>query len=437
MHRGIRTLALAAVCTTTAGLLAGCGASNHPADVSSPSFGSNATGVVKMWDRNTTAPFGRRLVADFNRTHKNLKVELTSVQDGQYVTKLATAIRSGTEPDVVGIDDINSQLFIYNKAFLDLTPVVSTLPYLKQLSPGQLHLTTENGHYYGTPYVADLSLLWYNKALFAKAGLDPAKPPATFADMLTDARAVNRLGHGVSGIATAGNCTGCLGFVTLPQIWAPRDYIIRGEPGSQKISIVKNSALRKTLTLYHTMYAEKLLSPSSRTQSGATWGKDFIAGTVGLLPGGYGTVMQTATPAQLKDLAVTPLPGPDGGYSTFDGGANFGIPKHAKNASGAWEFMRYALSKTEQVQAPEAGFTPVRTDVLNAAYQKKYPYDAVAIEALKRGYAPKTTGYNETFNQAGGPWQSMYIKGVYDGDIAGALTAGQKAFSLALDQAQT
>lgn len=128
MLRHTQMVALAATCATMAGVLTACGSSNAPADVGSPTFGTNATGVVKMWDRNTTTPFGRKLVADFNATHKNLKVQLTPVQGGQYVTKLATAIRSGTEPDLVGIDDINSQLFIYNKAFLDLTPVVSKLP---------------------------------------------------------------------------------------------------------------------------------------------------------------------------------------------------------------------------------------------------------------------------------------------------------------------
>lgn len=99
--------------------------------------------------------------------------------------------------------------------------------------------------------MAELSLLWYNKMLFAKAGLNPSKPPANFAEILTDARAVNKLGHGVTGIEIAGNCSGCLGFATLPQIWAPKEYIIQGEPGSQTINIQHNSALRRTLTLYH------------------------------------------------------------------------------------------------------------------------------------------------------------------------------------------
>ncbi len=166
-----RTAALALLLPALAAALAlaGCAAAGPPAKVTAAGFGDNATGVVQFWDRNTTAPFGKLVVDRFNATHKNLKVVLTPVQDTQYVTKLATAIRAGSPPDLVGIDDINSQLFIYHNVFTDLTPLVKALPEKNQLSPGALNLTTENGHYYGTPYVADMSVLWYNKTLFRRA----------------------------------------------------------------------------------------------------------------------------------------------------------------------------------------------------------------------------------------------------------------------------
>src|SRR5581483_7787287 len=201
------------------------------ANLNAPGFGQNATGVVQFWDRSTTSPFGELLVKRFNATHKHLKVVLTPVQDTQYVTKLATAIRAGQPPDLVGIDDINSQLFIYHKAFLDLTPLVKALPEKNKLSPGALNLTTENGRYYGTPYVADLSALWYNKALFRRAGLNPSKPPASYAEILRDARKITALGHGIYGFSFAGACEGCLGFTILPDIWAARKDLLNGRPG--------------------------------------------------------------------------------------------------------------------------------------------------------------------------------------------------------------
>lgn len=434
-----RPAALAATLLLAGSLaLAACGGGNRKGPpVDSPRFGHHATGVVHFWDRNTTSPFGKLIVQRFNATHEDLKVKLSPIQDTQYVTKLATAIRSGSAPDVVGVDDINSQLFIHHDAFLDLTPVVKDLPFKDSLSPGALRLTTDHGHYYGTPYVADLSMLWYNKALFKRAGLDPDDPPSNYREILADARAISKLGGGIYGFSFAGRCEGCLGFTMLPDIWATKTYLLEGPPGKQTVNIASNKPLRRTLELYRKIWAEHLADPGSRTETGATWGQDFLAGKIGMLPAGYGIVTQSASPEFLEHAGAVPLPGPDGRSSTFDGGANFGIPKNAENPSGAWEFIKFALRKKMQVKAPTVGFTPVRDDVLTPAYKKKYPFDTVVLQALPRGYAPKTIAYNVTFNQPGGPWPTMFTRAVFEGDVDGAITAGQQDFSDALAQSQS
>jgi multiple sugar transport system substrate-binding protein len=433
-----RTVVLAAALLIATATMAACGSTGAEPDVSAPGFGDDATGVVTFWDRNTTSPYGQALVNEFNATHPHLKVELTQVQDTVYVTKLATAIRAGSQPDLVGVDDINSQLFIHNQAFADLTPVVNQLPFLKSLSPGQLNLATDNGRYYGVPYVADVSLLWYNKALFRKAGLDPNTPPTNYADILADAKAVAALGNGISGFSFAGRCEGCLGFTVLPDIWATGTYLLNGASGAQTADVAGNAALRRTLQLYRQLWAQHLSSPTSLTESGATWGNDFLAGKVGIFPGGYGTVTQSASPSLLRQLGVVALPGPDGGTSIFDGGANFAIPKGARNASGAWEFIKFALSKESQTQAPAEGFTPVRNDVLTPAYAAKYPFDAIAIRALNHGYAPKTLAYNLIFNQPGGPWLTLFTDAVIRGDdLDGALRTAQAQFTDAITEAES
>jgi multiple sugar transport system substrate-binding protein len=426
----------AAAILTAALLTTGCASSTRPPNISAPGFGTNAQGVVHFWDRNTTSPLGKLIVQQFNASHKHLKVRLDPIQDTQYVTKLATAVRSGSVPDVVGIDDINSQLFIHSGSFVDLTPLVKALPFKDQFSPGALKLTTDHGHYYGTPYVADLSMLWYNKTLFRRAGLNPNRPPKNYADILRDARKISSLGHGIAGLSFPGDCEGCLGFTILPDIWATGQHLIEGTVGQQHAHISGNAPLRKTLTLYHKLWAEGLSAPTSRTETGATWGQDFLTGKVGMLPAGYGTVAANATKQFLKQVGATPLPGPQGGYSTFDGGANFGIPKGAKNPSGAWEFIKFALRKKEQLLAPTVGFTPIRQDVLTKSYRKKYPFDAVVLGALPKGYAPKTLAYNTTFNQPGGPWLTMFTVAVFDGQVDAAIKAAQPGFTNALQQAQ-
>jgi multiple sugar transport system substrate-binding protein len=413
--------------------LAGCAAPAPAAKVTAAGFGDNATGVVQFWDRNTTAPFGKLVVERFNATHKNLKVVLTPVQDTQYVTKLATAIRAGSPPDLVGIDDINSQLFIYHNVFTDLTPLVKALPEKNQLSPGALNLTTENGHYYGTPYVADMSVLWYSKTLFRRAGLDPGKPPTSYAQVLSDARKITALGHGIYGFAFGGRCEGCLGFTVLPDIWATKTHLLNGQPGHETAFIQGNVPLKQTLNLYRQLWADHLADPESQVETGVTWGQNFLAGKIGMMPLGYGPI--AAAPASFRSqIGMSLLPAPSGGATaTFDGGANFGIPTGSKNPSGAWEFIKFALQQAQQSLAPSAGFEPIRSDVATPQFRAHYPFAAAMLAGLRRGYAPKTIVYNTTFNQPGGPWLNMFTEAVFGGNVAAAMHSGQAGFSTAID----
>jgi multiple sugar transport system substrate-binding protein len=424
-----RWLAAATAAVAASVVVAAC--SSSPSSGSSSSggknFGAGATGVVHFWARAATAREAELMVKDFNATHKNLKVVITETAGGEAVTKLATAIRAGSPPDLIGLNDINMPIFTHENAFMNLTKYVGALPYKNALSPGHLRLATYQGQYYGVPYLADLSGLWYNKVLFKRAGI--ASPPTDFAEILSDAKKVEALGGGVSGFSFAGDCEGCLAFTMLPDVWATGTHLINGNIPHQTANITGNAPLKALLELYRQIWADKLVPASDRTQTGTTWGKNFLAGKVGIEPGGYGVIRPGLTAANRSEFGFVPLPGPTGGYSTFDGGDDFAIPNGAKNPSGAWEFVKFVLSKSEQLKYPEAGFTPVRTDILNAAYTQAHPFDSVVLKALTRGYAPTTLAYNSTFNQVSGPWFAMFSEAVYKGNISGALSSGQSGFS--------
>jgi multiple sugar transport system substrate-binding protein len=228
---------------------------------------------------------------------------------------------------VVGLNDIDMPTFTRNGSFMNLTKAIARLPFASSLSPGHLGLATYQGQEYGLPYWADLSVLWYNKKLFTEAGLNPNTPPTTYAQILSDAQKINKLGHGINGFTFAGDCEGCLGFTVQPGIWAAGSYLTAGPIGNQKAKITGNQALIQALTLYRDLWTQHLVPDNDRTDDGPTWGQDFAAGKIGIMPGGYGQVEDIATPAELANFADTPLPGADGGYSTFDGGDDFAISR--------------------------------------------------------------------------------------------------------------
>ena len=57
------------------------------------------------------------------------------------------------------------------------------------------------------------------------------------------------------------------------------------------------------------MWADKLVPVNDQTQNGLTWGADFEAGKVGILPGDYGIAAKFTTPAQKAEFADVPLTG--------------------------------------------------------------------------------------------------------------------------------
>ena len=417
-------LLVVAVLGVAALLAAACGGSSgSSSSQSTKTFGVNATGTVHFWARQATDGPAKALVAAFNATHKNLKVVLHLTPPNDDTSQLATAIRAGSVPDVVGLNDIDVPEFSHQNALMNLTKYINALPYKSSLSPGHLKLATYNGQDYGLPYLADLSVLWYNKKLFKEAGLNPNDPPTSYAQIVSDAKKITALGHGIYGFSFAGDCQGCLGFTMLPSLWAAGQHMINGPLGNQTVNVANDAPLKTMLAAYHTMWAGHMTPVADQTQNGLTWGADFEAGKVGILPGDYGFATKLTNQAEFADA---PLPAVDGGnYSTFDGGDDFVIPAGAPNASGAWEFIKWALEPQQQAKYPSEGMTPIRTDVLTPAFAKTNPDDAVALKALAKGSVEYTLAYDAVFNEPGSPWFKMFEEAVYNGNISGAMSSGQ------------
>ena len=422
--RDKQRLLVVAVLGVAALLAAACGGSSGSSSSQlTKDFGVNATGTVHFWARQATDGPAKALVAAFNATHKNLKVVLHLTPPNDDTSQLATAIRAGSVPDVVGLNDIDVPEFSHQNALMNLTKYIDALPYKTSLSPGHLKLATYNGQDYGLPYLADLSVLWYNKKLFKEAGLNPDDPPTSYAQIVSDAKKITALGHGIYGFSFAGDCQGCLGFTMLPSLWAAGQHMINGPLGNQTVNVANDAPLKTMLEAYHTMWAGHMTPVADQTQNGLTWGADFEAGKVGILPGDYGFATKLTNQAEFADA---PLPAVNGGsYSTFDGGDDFVIPAGAPNASGAWEFIKWALEPQQQAKYPSEGMTPIRTDVLTPAFAKTNPDDAVALKALAKGSVEYTLAYDAVFNEPGSPWFKMFEEAVYNGNISGAISSGQ------------
>ena len=139
----------------------------------------------RHWNRGRSGPETRRARSQTcwcqssTRRTRTLKIVLHLTSPNDDTSQLAAAIRAGDPPDLVGLNDIDVPEFEHEGALYNVTKYVNELSFKKALSPGHLALQTIGNQYYGVPYLSDLSVLWYNKALFKKAGI--SGPPTTFA----------------------------------------------------------------------------------------------------------------------------------------------------------------------------------------------------------------------------------------------------------------
>jgi multiple sugar transport system substrate-binding protein len=123
----------------------------------------------------------------------------------------AAQLAGGTLPDEFGVPFTDSQTLASNGELADLTPYISKLSYYKKFNPNVIAVAKNSkGDVFGIPFSPYAMSISYNRADFTKAGLDPNKPPTTWDEVESDAKAISAALPGVAGYMqmTSGNTGG-------------------------------------------------------------------------------------------------------------------------------------------------------------------------------------------------------------------------------------
>jgi ABC-type glycerol-3-phosphate transport system substrate-binding protein len=122
------------------------------------------------------------VIDDFNRSQDRIEVRFLSVS--QVDIKLLLATSSGHPPDIAGLWSENIPDFSEKGA---LTPLDGGLAKAgigaDRYTPLFWELCRHRGFTWGLPTTPGCVALFYNKKLFRAAGLDPERPPRTFAEL--------------------------------------------------------------------------------------------------------------------------------------------------------------------------------------------------------------------------------------------------------------
>lgn len=425
-RRGGRVAAVVSILVAGALVLSACAPSSSGTG-SSPDNGAKLT----MWVRHTDGEPVQKLVDLYNKSHKN-QIKLTVIPGDAFQQKVGAAAGSKSLPDILGADVVYSPNYVKQGIFRDITKLADGLPFKSDLSQAHQQAASKDGKIYGLPLLVDSSLIVYNKTLFKKAGLDPEKPPTSFADIDTDARAIRALGGDTYGFYFAGNGAGSMAYSAMPFAAAAGTPPLEDDGTKADID---SPAFTAVGDLYRNLYKDGVVPSAAKADDGTTWTASFIAGKIGILP--VGTFVFGALKDAKFDWGIAPLPAPDGSASsTFVGGDVVGVTSTSKNPTQAENFLAWSLTDKPQLEVwAKGGFLTPRFDLANNEYSSKSPVIVQAIRGLKNGYTPSTLPYGEIFNNANGAWLAGWRGYIFDGDD-NALKVAQTKIQKILDNSK-
>ncbi|MER7503357.1 sugar ABC transporter substrate-binding protein [Nonomuraea pusilla] len=406
MRRRLAGLSLLGLLTLTA---AACGSGGSGAQ--QPADGP---ATITMWTRAATQAQSERLVEAYNKTHKN-QVKLTVIPTDNYQPRIAAAAGAKQLPDLFAADVIFVPNYTSQGLFMDITDRVAALPFKDKLAPSHMKLGTLDGRQYTVPHTLDLSVWFWNKDLYSKAGLDPEKGPATLKEFAEQATTVQeKLGKDgkVHGTFFGGNCGGCYVFTFWPSVWAAGGQVMNPEGTT---SLNDQPAMTEVFKIYRGLYENKVTGPTAKEEQGPTWTGFFPKGEIGVMPMPSTTL--GSMPADMR-IGVAPIAGPDGGESTFVGGDSIGISATSRNPDAAWDFLSWSVGDEAQVEVMAKNKDVLaRTDLSSNKYSAQDPRVVLVNSLVAKGQTPFALRFGQTFNDPQGPWLRFAREAVF-GDVS-------------------
>ena len=306
-------------------------------------------------------------VREFERRHPRIEVSLLFMgAGGMNPQKLMTSIAGRVPPDVVNQDRFTIGDWASRDAFRPLDDLIAR----DRIHPGDFYHAcwaeaVYRGKVYAIPYGTDDRALYWNKALFRQAGLDPDRPPRTWSELLADAKRLTR--------RRPDGAYQCVGFI--PNWGNSWFYLFSWQMGGEFMSPDGRTctlldprsleALRWCAHLYDEMGGAKDLAAFQQTfQTNEL--DPFYVGKVAMKIDGNWVLDFIARYAPNLDFGVAPAPIPDDRFHrrgafknwpeddrfiTWSGGFSLAIPRGARHVNEAWEFIRFMTSVEGQLVA--------------------------------------------------------------------------------------
>ncbi|SHN29674.1 extracellular solute-binding protein [Cryptosporangium aurantiacum] len=151
--------------------------------------------VIAEYSKDHTATFWNAFKATYEK-QTGVKLNLQIISWNDIDQQASTMVQNGNPPDIL---NLNAYASYAKDGLLYNSDEVLTSDVKSDLIDAFVKSGTYNGKMYGFPDLSSARALFYNKDLFAKAGI--TNPPKTWAEFVTAAKKVQALGNGTIGYA--------------------------------------------------------------------------------------------------------------------------------------------------------------------------------------------------------------------------------------------
>lgn len=295
------------------------------------------------------------IVEVFRRTHPEMKVTLVFAPNGAGIgggnQKFFTAVSAGKAPDVVFVDSSQVAEWASQGALMPLDNMLKASSISEQDFFAPCWKSTNyNGHTWAMTFNADPNFAFaWNKEVFAKAGLDPEKPPRTFEELDSFAERCTKI---------EGGKMLCLGVLPWAQFGTSNSmytwgWAFGGEFYDEKTRKVtanhpRNVEALKWMVSYAKKFDVNRISGFSQG-FGSLDRQPFYTGELAMTC--FHVMQIDDATIYAKDLkyGLVPIPCPPGGEknSSWIGGWCMGIPKGVPNPKLSWEFIRWMTADAQ------------------------------------------------------------------------------------------
>ena len=396
-----------------AGLIfASCGGGGGGAASQGQAVG--ARGPIKIWYSNNAeeVKWGKDVVAAWNKDHPNEQVAAEEIPAGKSSEEvIGAAITAGNTPCLI-YNTAPAAVPQFQKAggLVALDEFADGVSYVKERTGARGdQYKSPDGKLYQMPWKGNPVMIFYNKAVFDKAGVDSTNPPLkTYAEFLATARTLVAKGGVKAAIWPSPSSEFYQPWFDFYPLFIAqtggKQLVEKGEPQFNSPDGLAVANFWKQL------YAEKLAPQEAGTGDVFADGKSAMAIVGPWAIAVYG--------AKIKWGAV-PVPTKDGkdpkDVFTFSDEKSIGMYSSCTNRATAWDFLKFSTSKDSDGKLLTlTGQMPMRTDITAAFpeyFASKPEYKLFADQANRTVEVPNVPNSVEMWQE----FRAAYSKAVIFG----------------------